>query len=1015
MELKKNNLNREIFRAIHEGKWLKIEYKNKSEQITKYWIGIKDIDLANRSLQVEGLHLGLYTLEQFNKIYIDSIVIAEVVEGTYYEKNMQLIEDISMHPEKYVSIFGNAANVKVLNYLELCNKMDCTPYITDYTLVKYLDADSFVLGKKELSEEQFRQIVNEFQYNKNQKKSDSGALRMKRLALNVLSIHTQKGLYVLAYRKLNLNVKNKTLCPEEDITICTQFTIDGLVESIRKYLDADDYELLNDFEGNQEKIKDIINQHGSRKIQVDDMPYLIGIGTDIALDLHSEYKAILDMYQQKSVTFPIKAFFGEVLERPRRTKAFPIALLNQNINLDQLLAINNAMKYPCAYIQGPPGTGKTNTIKNTLVTAFFNEKTVLFASYNNIPIDGVFNSLTGLMYKDKTIPFPILRLGNRDKLDEAIRYINELRLRVKNIIVYENTLDKRKGSRKERAKLLSGMLKDYEERLDLEERKATLEHLNEYQLQHNNSMSLIPFQMDLQSYQLQKLEERMKQIRIITNEDALELLDHNEDEFYEYLYYVSAQFIQKIESDRYADLRRILEMSEREKQIFEFSKYLRKSENVRKLQKIFPIIVTTCISAHRLGQPEPLFDMTIMDEASQCNVAISLVPIIRGEQLMLVGDPQQLKPVVLLDDITNKQLRKRYHVANEYDYKDNSIYKTYLACDAVSDEVLLHHHYRCNKKIIGFNNKKYYHSKLNVESKSCEQQPLVLVNVQDSKSHLKNTSPAEVDEIISYAVHHKDKDIAVITPFVNQRKLIEEQLKECNINNVVCGTVHAFQGDEKDVILFSTALSERTTTGTYGWLKNNKELINVATSRAKDKLIVLANGKELERLHADDKNDDLYELVQYVKTNGQSHVTEKHTNSRALGVQPFSTKTESAFMENLTHALENIWLSQSRYVIHKEVAISHVFHDNITYDNLFYMGRFDFVIYEKKGDVEIPIFAIELDGKEHYEDEVVMARDAVKNKICHAHNLQVIRVENSYARRYTYIKSILLDYFSRKH
>ena len=92
--------------------------------------------------------------------------------------------------------------------------------------------------------------------------------------------------------------------------------------------------------------------------------------------------------------------------------------------------------------------------------------------------------------------------------------------------------------------------------------------------------------------------------------------------------------------------------------------------------------------------------MTIMDEASQCNVAISLVPIIRGEKLMLVGDPQQLKPVILLDELTNRRLRRKYHVADEYDYRENSIYKTYLACDAVSDEILLRNHYRCNEKII---------------------------------------------------------------------------------------------------------------------------------------------------------------------------------------------------------------------------------------------------------------------------------------------------------------------------
>ncbi len=68
---------------------------------------------------------------------------------------------------------------------------------------------------------------------------------------------------------------------------------------------------------------------------------------------------------------------------------------------------------------------------------------------------------------------------------------------------------------------------------------------------------------------------------------------------------------------------------------------------------IFRAMITTCISAHKLGEPESMFDMVIIDEASQCNTVVSLVPIIRGENLMLVGDPQQLNPVILLDEIAN--------------------------------------------------------------------------------------------------------------------------------------------------------------------------------------------------------------------------------------------------------------------------------------------------------------------------------------------------------------------------
>lgn len=60
------------------------------------------------------------------------------------------------------------------------------------------------------------------------------------------------GLYVLAYRGMSIDVKNRCLKPADEVTICTEFTIDGSQQSIRKFLDADDYELLNDFEKNAE-------------------------------------------------------------------------------------------------------------------------------------------------------------------------------------------------------------------------------------------------------------------------------------------------------------------------------------------------------------------------------------------------------------------------------------------------------------------------------------------------------------------------------------------------------------------------------------------------------------------------------------------------------------------------------------------------------------------------------------------------------------------------------------------
>lgn len=1012
-----NSICKEIFRAIHEGKWLKIEYLNKAGDTTNYWIGIKSIDVGKRMLFVDGLHLGQYSLENLH-VYIDSIQTAVIVEGTYCSVNQRLVDDIAEHPDKYRSLFDSVANLKILNYLEMCNKLDALPYFTEYELIKFLDRDSFEENEYRLNREQFAEVVRYFSIRADKKKTSkqSGNIRVKQLGMNVLSINTKNGLYPLAYRKLNFDVKSAKMVPEDLVTICTEFMIDGTQkESVRKYLDADDYQLLSDFEKNQELIKNAITKYTGGKSSVDDLPYIMGIGMDITVDLHKEYQAILKMYENKDVTYPIMAFFGDLLEKPRRLKSYPIALVDNKVNLDQLLSINKAMQYPTAYIQGPPGTGKTNTIINTIVTAFFNERTVLFTSYNNHPINGVFDKLRSLKYKDKIIPFPVLRLGNMDKVKEALIYIRELYKQVESVNVFASTLDKRKDDRKDRAKRLTELLKIYEDYIDLNERKETLNRLIEFQ-ESNASSALFPFEIDLKGRQMQQIDEAIASITKVNEEDALKLLDRNEEEFLQYLYYVSAKYVKRLREEKYADLRDIVFNEDSDAAAIALNKYVSESDNVRKLQRIFPVIITTCISAHRIGEAEPLFDMVIMDEASQCNTAMSLVPIIRGENLMLVGDPQQLNPVILLDDFTNQRLMKEYSVSEEYNYRLNSIYKVYLASDSVSDEILLHNHYRCDPRIIGFNNKKYYNSKLNIQTKAEELEPLVFVEVKNEEQPTKNTSPLEVINIVEYVKANKDRNIGIITPFVNQKDIINNALNEAGLDDITCGTVHSFQGDEKDVVIFSTAIGANTQVGTYEWLKANRELINVATSRAKSKLIVMADSDNVERLHAmSNTDDDLYELLQYVRGEGKTVVTPKETNSRALGVKPFSTETETAFLQNLTHALENIWLTQSKYVIHKEVPISQVFQDNVGNEGLFYTGRFDFVVYEKYKDLETPVLAIELDGKEHLEDDVVRKRDAEKNKICSDHNLQLIRVENTYARRYNYIKAILMSYFAIKH
>ncbi|MCI6354546.1 AAA domain-containing protein [Eubacterium coprostanoligenes] len=979
-----------------------MEYRNKQQNVTKYWIGIKNINPYKKLLIVDGLNVATSEMKELN-LYYDSIIDANLIEGSFCKINSKLLEDIEEHSSRYSFIFNNVTNLKLLDYYSECNKLDNTPYRNDYKLIDELDVDVIGEGDYNLSNEQFEHLVKVYNYNaknKNQNKMP----RSVSLCMNICSIHTKKGLYVLAYKKLLFDVKNRTLMQDDEVSVCREFTVDGVKISAHWFLDADEFQLLDKFEENAELIKDLITKNNSEYNGVDDMPYVMALSRDFTINLDKEYDAILKMYEDNTVTYPIKAFFGDLTAKPRRIKNYPLALYNDKVNLDQLLAIHNGLKYPVLYVQGPPGSGKTNTILNTVVTAFFNNKSVLISSYNNHPVDEIYQKLSHLKYKGNDIPFPIIRLGNGKKLKEAIKQMRHLFEITASMKVFDSSLNRKKNDEEHKTKALSDLLRKYEEKLDMNERKEMIRTM----ISSSNNLT---FLMDLQGEQLAKVNSALKKIGEITEDDIKPLITQDRLELLKYLNFTSAKFVKRLSEPKYEELTDIIFTKDLNEAAKQLNQYLSNDENFQKFLKIFPIVATTNISAHRLGEPKQYFDMVIMDEASQCNTAVALVPIIRGEQLLLVGDPQQLKPVILLDEKNNLVLKKRYNITDEYDYKNKSVYQTFLSADAVSDEVLLSYHYRCHPKIIEFNNKKYYNNKLNVQSSDKEKQPLEFIECHSKDTTLKNTSESEAKEIVHYVKTHPDKTIAVITPFVNQRNKIQEELNQNGITNVDCGTVHAFQGDEKQEIIFSLALTDKTHEKTYSWLKNNKELINVATSRAKEKLVIAGDKDQLNRLHHPGDDDDLFELCNYVRLNGKTTVTERVPESRALGIKPYSTETETAFLETLNHAINAMMITKSKYVVKKEVPISQVFNSSNQVNDLFYTGRFDYIVYEREGKELLPIFAIELDGNEHTNDTKVIERDKKKQQICDEHNFQLIRVPNNYARRYNYAKEILSSFF----
>lgn len=1005
------SISRFIFRAIHEGRWLSIEYVNAENKTTYYWISILNIIIINKNgedkakLEVMGLHLKTHVCTRLG-IFFDGIKQAQIIEGSYAARNNSLLHELNENPTKYSCLFSNIHNIKILTYLQECQKLSSDNYEKSFGLLEHLDESKFLNGCYQLTQEECDFLIDYFK-KKASKKSNSDFTPIELFGLNTLSIKTLKGLYVLAFKELLFDIQNKQLILSKNSRVLTRFilknqTLDNVVK-VSNYLYEEDLYLLKDFDENEKTIKELILKHGNLKSHelLDDMPHIIALESK-SPDLTIEYDAITKSVSDGSVSTPLRAFFGDLLRPSRNTKNYPIVLMDDQVNLDQLLAIHKSLKYPITYIQGPPGTGKTKTIANTMISALFNKKTVLLSSQNNHPINGAFKILSSITIDDKIIPFPILRLGNNNEVKKSIQYIKNIFEYTKSWTIKNKALDDFTEIKIENTAKLAEYLENYEDKLDLLERKETIEDF----LNQNQNFNV---NMNVQSKQLREIEKQISAFEEISDEKVKFLLPNDFQKFLFYLRYLSAQYIQRLKEPKYKELLKILELEDQDDAVKKLNHYLREDGNLHHLLRVFPIIATTNQSAKKLASPSIHFDLTIVDEASQCDVAMALLPILRGQNLMLVGDPQQLNPVITLDDLDNNVLIRKYNIAPEYDYKNNSIYKTFLAADSISDEVLLSHHYRSAKEIISFNNKKYYNNKLLVKTEKRDLPPLIFQETPNENPVDRNTSYNEALSIVDYVKKYPDKSIGVITPFVAQKARINMALIERGLEPL-CGTVHEFQGDEKDIILFSFAITQKTSSRTYEWFSKNKELINVAVSRAKEELVLFSNTETLNRLHT--QADDLYELVQYVKTNGDYKVTPKHSHSRALGLKPYSTKTESDFFININHVL-SVVDEQKKYTIKTEVPIAQVFENNTSGNTLFYSGRFDFVLYEKDGRTEIPILAIELDGEEHRTNENRIKCDQAKELICDTHDFTLIRIPNSYARRYSHIKEILVSYFKK--
>lgn len=988
------NIELLISESIKNGRWLYISYKNNLNQITYYWISIYDIDLKKKNLRVN-----MFNFEKsYNAIYgtikFDKILSAQILDFTTYNTPKELINKIETNKEDAKWLKYESFNNNILRYYIKCNNLDNDPFQNSSFLIDGIDSHILLNNKKIfLNEKQEKKVLQNI-YKYNIKKKNNSLFNF---SLSFLSIDNHGKKYVVLYYNVYFNPTNRTLKIDEKPEVNRSFLTKGKRHTLSYYIDMDTNEFVDNITNHlNDYLKDyteLIRSNLDYPEIINELPEFMILERNICPNLEDTYNIIENKQENNTLEYPLKAFFGNTNRFGIRKKEPSIIIYDDKVNIDQMRVIYNTMKYPVTYVEGPPGTGKTQTILNVILSAFFNTKTILVCSSNNKPMNGILEKLTFSYHKNKDIPFPYLRLGNRNEVLKATKRILELYHYQTRITPDDKKINFIKEKTNNENKDLVKYLEIYEKKKELKYKIESAKRF--YDTISNKECHLAKI---IQKEILPVIDEYNNLINV-SNDDILNLVTSikNNNLFKKFLYLESIKYIKKLKSKRCQQLIDICYIEDEEERVTSFNRWCSEDNNIKILEDCFPVIITTNISAARLGSANHTFDLVIMDEAGQCNSAIALLPIARAKQLLLVGDSNQLKPIVVLEDNINNNLKKEFKITDDYDYSKNSILDIMKYHDNISKKIMLTYHYRCGKKIINFSNKRFYNGKLNLDFIT-DDGNLSLLNVKNMNSKLKNENYEEAKAIIDYIKRNKINDASIITPFRNQQKLISEMLEKNNLKGITCGTIHQIQGAEKDTIIISSSISPKTSKKTFDWIKNNSEITNVAVTRAKKNLIVVSDIEALIKLS--DKTDDLYNLVKYIYNNGNIDIELNKSHAINIG-NSNGSKNENYFYETICHFCS----VNNRFEAKRNVKLSDLFkNDPILSSSKL---EFDVVLYIISNNSLIPKIAIELQGGEHFGNLNREKCDTKKMQICKEKNITLLQIPNSFAKSYETIRELI--------
>ncbi len=284
---------------------------------------------------------------------------------------------------------------------------------------------------------------------------------------------------------------------------------------------------------------------------------------------------------------------------------------------------------------------------------------------------------------------------------------------------------------------------------------------------------------------------------------------------------------------------------------------LLETEDFRPLLEAFPCwCVTTYAVSGSLPMKPGLFDVVIIDEASQCDIASCFPILYRAKKAVVVGDDKQLPHLSFLEKAKEQSFLSQYGINDRYQlmwrFRTNSMFD--LANYYSMHPVLLDEHFRSLPPIINFSNKEFYGGRIKVMRRNDNtNKVLETIVVPDGKVDFDATRNLPEIEALVKKLHEivvederknpeKPVSIGIISPFRAQveqlkssvAKVLSEHMMEKH--QIEIGTAHTFQGDERDIILISWAYANNSFPQSLIFLQK-PNLFNVAITRARYRMI----------------------------------------------------------------------------------------------------------------------------------------------------------------------------------